>query len=70
MGILIDLTAVPDCKTCADPTKYVIGSNIDLEGPGQVGVLYGCKNRVCRTKRTFLLRRILNDGKGNENINL
>ena len=70
MGILIDLSAVPDCKTCADPTKYVIGSNIDLEGPGQVGILYGCKNRVCRTKRAFLLRRILNDGKLNENINL
>lgn len=70
MGILIDLTAVPDCKTCADPTKYVIGKNIDLEGPGQVGVLYGCKNRVCRDKRAFLLRRILNDGKTDENIDL
>lgn len=70
MGILIDLTDVPDCKTCADPTKYVIGSNIDLEGPGQVGVLYGCKNRVCRDKRAFLLRRIISDGKLNENINL
>ena len=61
MGILIDLTAVPDCKTCADPTKYVIGKNIDLEGPGQVGVLYGCKNRLCRDKRAFLLRRIISD---------
>ena len=70
MGKLIELTAVPDCKTCADPTKYVIGQNIDLEGPGKVGVLYGCENRVCREKRKYLLRRIMNYGKGNENINL
>ena len=63
MGKLFDLTAVPDCQSCADPTKYVIGRNIDLAGPGQVGVLYGCKNHVCRKKKAYLLRRILNNEK-------
>ena len=52
-GNIVDLTdedflMSPVCHTCTEPTKRVIGKNFDIEGPGMVGVLYGCDNCHCR----------------------
>ena len=50
---VIDLTDVdfllsPDCRTCQEPTKRATGKTFDLEGPGMVGVMYGCDNYRCK----------------------
>lgn len=59
---VVDLTDFehPDCKACQDPTKRVAAKTFDLEGPGQVGVIYTCENMPCRRVRNakdlFLIR--------------
>lgn len=65
MGDLINLTDIdylmtPYCSTCQEKTKRVSGHTFDLEGPGQVGTLYDCKNQKCKRikdlKGKYLLR--------------
>ena len=57
-GKLIDLTSddFPECETCNEPTKRVTGKSFDLDGPGQVGTTYWCKNRACQALRVMKLR--------------
>lgn len=52
-GGIVDLTdedflMSPDCHSCVEPTKRVIGKTFDIEGPGMVGVLYECDNHRCK----------------------
>ena len=54
-GNIIDLTEIPDCDTCSDPTKEVRGATIDFEGPGMTGRTYDCKNTKCRGIRNLKL---------------
>ena len=44
----VDFLLSPDCRTCQEPTKRVTGKTFDLEGPGMVGVMYGCDNYRCK----------------------
>ena len=50
MAEIVPLGEIPDCETCQDISKRVIGKTIDLEGPGKVGAVYDCDNRECKKK--------------------
>ena len=53
MAELIDLTSddFPECESCNEPTKRIVGKTFDLDGPGQVGTMYNCDNRACNALR-------------------
>jgi len=52
MAEIIDLgnLELPDCESCRDPSKRILGRTMDLEGTGVPGVLYRCDNRKCRSR--------------------
>lgn len=49
MAELIDLTSddFPECESCNEPTKRIVGKTFDIDGPGKVGTMYDCDNRAC-----------------------
>lgn len=58
MGELIDLTDddFPECESCDEPTKRIAGKTFDLDGPGQVGMMFHCENRACNALRQAKIR--------------
>lgn len=67
MAEIIDLTTleIPDCDTCADPTKYKCGKSFDANGPGSVSAVYRCGNVKCKRRKDrimyYILRRSENE---------
>lgn len=72
MPKIIDLNKMdlPYCKTCTDPTKRVLGSTMDIEGPGIPGVIYSCENRKCSARRYEIAKYIMRVEKSNGKIYL
>lgn len=62
--MIIPLDGMPDCDSCRDPSKRIMARTMDLEGPGQKGILWTCDNKDCRRKKnaagSYILRRELN----------
>lgn len=48
---MIFIDEFPDCEACNELSKRVIARTIDLDGPGKVGFLYSCDNKICRKKK-------------------
>lgn len=64
MDEVIDLTDIdylmqPYCSTCDEKTKRITARTFDLEGPGQVGTLYDCKNKQCKRIKDLKARYLL-----------
>lgn len=58
MAELIDLTSddFPECESCNEPTKRIVGKTFDMDGPGKVGAMYHCDNRACNALRQAKIR--------------
>ena len=58
---MIFIDELPDCEACEEISKRLIARTIDLDGPGKVGRLYSCDNKVCAKKKWaafgYLLRK-------------
>lgn len=58
MAELIDLTSddFPECESCNEPTKRIVGKTFDIDGPGKVGTMYDCDNRACNALKLAKIR--------------
>lgn len=61
MADIITLGELPNCETCQDVSKRVIGKTIDLEGPGKVGMVYDCDNQECKRKNNAHMSYIIRE---------
>ena len=66
---VIEISYLPDCESCYEPTKKRYGTLMDYPGPGQVTATYTCENAECKKKygavARFILRREMAEKENN-----